>query len=68
MEDKIGSDFWKPLLIDREGAFLFAREEVETMDMESDMGEGDMVRLKIIGSTIIIHPPLRWPFRERLAF
>lgn len=38
------------------------------MDMESDMGEGDMVRLKIIGSTIIIHPPLRWPFRERLAF
>lgn len=37
------------------------------MDMESDMSDGDMVRLKIIGSTIIIHPPLRWPFRQRLA-
>jgi len=43
------------------------------MDMESDMGEGNMVRLKIIGSrssSILLSGGLSakgWPFRERIG-
>jgi len=48
LEDKVGIGFPKPLLINQEGAFFFSeREEVEEMDMESDMGEGDMRRKQI---------------------
>ena len=60
MEDKIGMDVTKPLLINQEGLFYFLREGVETMDMESDMVDGDMSKMTIYGSTEKIHPSLPW--------
>ncbi|MBI5966248.1 MAG: hypothetical protein HY882_00120 [Deltaproteobacteria bacterium] len=35
------------------------------MDMENDMGDGDMVMGKIFGSVTNIHPPLPEPLREK---
>jgi len=37
------------------------------MDMENDMGEGDMVMGRIFQSTTNIHPPLLGPFREKVS-
>jgi hypothetical protein len=34
------------------------------MDMESDMGDGDMSKMKIFGSTNKIHPSLHRPELE----
>jgi hypothetical protein len=66
LEDKIGLDMPEPLLINQEGAFFYSqREEVETMDMESDMGDGDMGKMKNFGAINNIHPPLIWPFHEK---
>lgn len=31
------------------------------MDMESDMGDGDMVMLQLFRPMFIIHLPLLWP-------
>jgi len=42
------------------GFFYCQREGVETMDMESDMGDGDMSKITIYGSTEKIHPSLPW--------
>jgi hypothetical protein len=42
LEDKSGLDFSKPFLINRERAFFLQGREVEAMDCESDMTEGDM--------------------------
>jgi hypothetical protein len=44
LEDKMGLEISKPLLISQEGAFFLKRKEVEAMDCESDMAEGDMQR------------------------
>jgi hypothetical protein len=37
------------------------------MDMESDMGDGDMSRMKIFESTDKIHPSLPWSGPEELS-
>ena len=42
LEDKIGLEISKPLLIRQEGAFFLKGKGVEAMDSESDMAEGDM--------------------------
>jgi hypothetical protein len=44
LEDKIGLEISKPLLISQEGAFFLHRKGVGAMDCESDMAEGDMRR------------------------
>jgi hypothetical protein len=65
LEDKIGKDVSKPLLINQEGLFYCQREGVETMDMGSDMGDGDMSQITIFGSTKKIHPSLPWCRSEK---
>ncbi len=35
------------------------------MDMESDMGDGDMGMLPIFRPMIIIHLPLLWPLEQK---
>jgi hypothetical protein len=40
----MGLEISKPLLISQEGAFFLKGKEVEAMDCESDMAEGDMRR------------------------
>ncbi len=35
------------------------------MDMESDMGDGDMGKMENCGAINNIHPPLIWPFHEK---
>jgi len=67
LEDKIGLDVLKPLLINQEGLFYSQGEGVETMDRESDMGDGDMNRMKIFESTDKIHPSLPWSGPEKLS-
>ena len=36
------------------------------MDMESDMGDGDMDMLNFGKRSTIIHPPLHWAFPGRM--
>jgi hypothetical protein len=67
LEDKIGLDVSKPLLINQEGLFYCQREGVETMDMESDMGDEEMSKMTIFGSTNKIHPSLPWSGPEKLG-
>jgi len=51
--------FIKPLLISQEGAFFIpGGEEVETMDRESDMAEGDMDMFRLFKLPLTIRSPL----------
>jgi hypothetical protein len=55
LEDKIGLDVKAPSYQPRRGFFNFSGEGVKAMDMESDMSDGDMGKMKIFRSTYKIH-------------
>jgi hypothetical protein len=66
LEDKIGLEIFKPLLISQEGAFFLKRSAAQAMDSRRDRAESGRPRdRRFTLRNLASFPPSRnaWPFR-----